>query len=857
MPGEEGGWSFVPLRVNDAAAPSADFRDCHNYRGAAFRLCSTRAEREGGVNDVGSDAYWDKILKDYYAKMWWNCPGLMMFIYICVALILRMIEAARWIVLPDPSDFGKSSFVDFLGDKLGLGEGVKTFRNIWLEKEDVLRCEGLPYIDEIMMKTPELKGVVSSDLWKNLPKEEYKQHLRQCHAADSVQTTLAFTLRFVEMNPAHDGMCFSETSDDFNSLVKTTAVISKSQSNGGRFSRNTKHINPTAGVFPVDRNAKKKPCEDGARRAFWRDFVDRMNKPKYKTNAVKESFVDDLRTFDAAHGTSIQQHTETWVNKLGVYPPVEENNAENGGAAPAGADLHQGGRRPPAYHGPWDVIEGIQPATLRSERSKRRVQTRLERGELIARKTWHGQRKNFTGSSIYFPNYFPSGPAGVAPPFGKRGKLLNYRETPNISGLRFHLKYGNDREPELLQDYLAGAQTTGPLGLVVNYQFYRALLNRDEGSRRTALKAAAATITRESRGAGHRHKKRIADIRNCDFVMFLISVELLGLPHNPPLRHLRQIVEHREEVFDRLGDVLTYEERKQLALESAYALYAQHDELVGLVEDLKLVAELFAQAYPDYYASLETRAADLTRDDEDRKDPKRTLLAYVAHDRCNAVLSILESVCFENGVTIEATINDAAMYSIEDNTLVERVVMPIVAERLRRDLGVSQPVQFAIQDPITPPHWETSLGRVLADVVKVPDGQAIHIGDGSWAEAATCGWKMLYLLGFDLTRLLAKPTDPTAGANILTLTRSADAHPVIADTLTPGHKYAFLQHLVQPDNVPHWVGIDWTREAPRVLDPKDKHERVCVDPVQVEAIKDFSQSGAGVLFRLDEIGRMK
>lgn len=113
---------------------------------------------------------------------------------------------------------------------------------------------------------------------------------------------------------------------------------------------------------------------------------------------------------------------------------------------------------------------------------------------------------------------------------------------------------------------------------------------------------------------------------------------------------------------------------------------------------------------------------------------------------------------------------------------------------------------------------------------------------------------MLKLLGYDITGVLALPADPHAGANILTLARAADVVPTTVETLTAGHKYAFLQRVVLPERRSHWVAIDWTGAHPKVMDAKDTHARECVQPQHAETLADFSQSSAGILFRLDPPG---
>lgn len=688
-PVDGGGWVFE----SDTVTPP-DWRGCHFYTGAAYRAKSTEAEAKECVDDVGSDKYWDNELQEYLDTMWWRCKGHLIFFLISLELSLRkdpqMPELFRWAVFPDPTDYGKSSFVDFIADKLGLQEGVKTFRAIWLADEEKLRAEALPYINEPITKVPELNGPVKSSTWKSLPKKGEKQLLRLCHAADSVQVSLANQLRVVEMNPEHNGMHFADEEDSFGAIVKMTVCLSKEMAGGSRFTRKNDEVAPSRGVFKLDPGKIVHMQKDGARRAFWRYFMRMFSGEKYNM-ANNLNYMKDLKHFDEDHGTKLQQHTEAWVEKMGIRKNIERNptgttaNGTNPTAEPEQARDQYGGQ--------WD-FRGVQTSRImRSQKEKALWANRLRRGEAIERKTWHNVNKRSTGS-VYIRRFVPAEDRLL---FGQRGKRV-YREKPNTSGLKFHLKFGKDRGPEKLQEYLTGALAAGPLGLLVSYQFYRALLNRDEGSRRTALKAAAATITRESRGAGHLHKKKIADIRNCDFVMLLVSVELLNLPHPPPLRHLRQIVERREEVFELLGDGMTYEEKKDLAIKSAYGLYALHPALGGLVEDLELVAELLAQAYPDYYAFIEARAESVERDDPDRKDPKRTMLSYIAHDRCNAVITTAEHVCSEIGVGVEAIINDAFMYAVEDHTLVEAVALPTIAERLRRDLGIMRPVPFALQD---------------------------------------------------------------------------------------------------------------------------------------------------------------
>lgn len=618
QPIEGGGWNFKPQTNRQPL----DFRHCHSYIGCAYRFRSTDEEKKGTVDDPASDAYWDKIIDKYLDTMWFDADGLLVFFLVNLDLLLRRVippEGLPWIIMPNDSDWGKSLWNDFLADKLGA-DPFKTFRSPWLENEETLRAEGLAIATELIVKLPELRGKVLNNMWKNLPAPHFRQLLRLPHSGKCIWANLAYMLRIIEVNPKNRGAyAFADENDDPDAVAKRGAVVRKRR---GCFKRRGPY-DEEQGVFPITAGLRAKIMSDGARRAFWRRFQKETN--KWSTPQAL-AWMNDLAGFDETHGTTIHADTAELVKEMGVKTRTAP--ADDGEEMPPGAVRRTG------YQGDWNNADGLQPSRVAGAQAARIAKSIEERdGKWMERKTWHQGRKCFTGTHVWYPNYFPDGLEIVPPSYGKRGKM-HYTQQPNAAGGRFHLLYGKDCRPDQLQGYL---QRIDPVtGIVeMHYKFYDVLEGRDEGSRRMEIGAGPQKITQEGRGSVLAPLFKQLDVENCDFVMWLLGIRSIPFATPPPLPHLERIVTDRAVVLAAVDPVRAV--AKKTTLKSGYALRPFHPSLKGLCSDLQLRAELFAQAYPDLYQHLEDRATQKLFDDEEAKDPRKTLLAYRAHDVSNAV----------------------------------------------------------------------------------------------------------------------------------------------------------------------------------------------------------------------------
>ncbi len=274
---------------------------------------------------------------------------------------------------------------------------------------------------------------------------------------------------------------------------------------------------------------------------------------------------------------------------------------------------------------------------------------------------------------------------------------------------------------------------------------------------------------------------------------------------------LREVVERRGELFASI-DPDDRDKAKEIALSSLCALFDRNPGkvLTSSVNGARLLAEMCAQNFEELRADLWQRAEEIKK-----KDPRRTLIAYVSGDMLSAVMDVASQEIARVGIEATGEIFDALTFRRKDEAKA-RHVLPKIRERIRDELGAV--LDFKTSELERPEFWRRSIGENIAKlwgsgVIRLPLANP---------SGATCGRVVL-----SFSECLRAPDPAEIRATLPDATRLR-----AVDDLRPNAKRLLLQFETESrtgEVVPHWAGIETSGDTLTVADPMRAETSAIVD----------------------------